>query len=186
MPTPRPADPSVDFTGEFPLGPAEYLFYLLFQAARQRDLFFGRTAGASGLTLQHWRTLAVIRRIQNCSMKDLALYAAVDRTTLTRVVDHLVAQGLVERWSPARDRRQVQVALSAAGETAFDGAVASLLESNRAMLAGVDEASAREAARVLQQIIRNMMEDPLAAERLLAYGRPPQSRADAESRRNDR
>ncbi len=168
----RPSDPSVDSTGEFPLAPAEYLFYLLFQAARQRELFFTRTAGASGLTLQHWRTLAVIRRIENCSMKDLALYAAVDRTTLTRVVDHLVAQGLVERWSPARDRRQVQVALSPAGEAAFAGAVTGLLRNNRAMLAGVDEASAREAARVMQQVIRNMMDDPLAAERLLAYGRP--------------
>lgn len=168
----RPSDPSVDSTGEFPLAPAEYLFYLLFQAARQRELFFTRTAGASGLTLQHWRTLAVIRRIESCSMKDLALYAAVDRTTLTRVVDHLVAQGLVERWSPARDRRQVQVTLSPAGEAAFAGAVTGLLRNNRAMLAGVDDASAREAARVMQQVIRNMMDDPLAAERLLAYGRP--------------
>lgn len=172
MRTSRLIDHSVDSSGEFPLATAEYLFYLLFQAARQRDLFFNRTAGASGLTLQHWRTLAVIRRIENCSMKDLALYAAVDRTTLTRVIDHLVAQGLVERWSPARDRRQVQVTLSAAGEAAFDGAVASLLQNNRAMLAGVDEASAREAVRVVQQVIRNMMDDPLAAERLLAYGRP--------------
>lgn len=172
MRTSRPTDPSVDSTGEFPLAPAEYIFYLLFQAARQRDLYFTRTAGASGLTLQHWRTLAVIRRIENCSMKDLALYAAIDRTTLTRVVDHLVAQGLVERWSPARDRRQVQVTLSAAGEAAFDGAVARLLRNNRAVLSGVDEASARVAARVLQQVIRNMMDDPLAAERLLAYGRP--------------
>ena len=60
----------------------------------------------------------------------------------------------------------------AAGEAAFDGAVARLLRNNRAVLSGVDEASARVTARVLQQVIRNMMDDPLAAERLLAYGRP--------------
>jgi len=172
MRSPRPKDNSVDPTGEFPLGPTEYLFYLVFQASRQRDLFFDRALAPLGLNLPRWRTLAVIRRIEHCSMKDLALYAAVDRTTLTRAVDHLVAEGLVERWSTARDRRRVHVTLSAKGEAVYGEAVAAVLAGNRAMLAGVDKDSARGVARVLQQVVRNMLDDPLAAEKLLAYGRP--------------
>jgi DNA-binding MarR family transcriptional regulator len=163
---------AVDPVGEFPLPPDRYLFYLLFQAQRQRDLFFDRTAGSTGLTLQRWRTLAVIRRIENCSMKDLALYTAVDRTTLTRTIDQLVAQGLVERWSPPGDRRRVNVTLTAEGEARCEEAAGRMAEGNRILLAGVDEASARTAARVLQHLIRKAVGDPLTAERLLAYGGP--------------
>ena len=34
---PEPLDNSVDPDGEFPLGPPEYFFYLLYQAARQQS-----------------------------------------------------------------------------------------------------------------------------------------------------
>lgn len=170
-PPPMPAQ-SIDPTGEFPLGTPEYLFYLLFQAARQRDLRFDRALAGIGLNVHRWRTLAIIRRIENCAMKDLALYSAVDRTTLTRVVDQLVAQGLVQRWSTPRDRRRVHLMLSDAGETAYRAAMTALLSGNQAMLQGVTEGQARTAARVMAQVIRNLMDQPLEAEKLLAYGGP--------------
>jgi DNA-binding MarR family transcriptional regulator len=105
----RPSGNPVDPTGEFFIEASAYLFYLLFQASRQRDLHYDRKLAALGLNLHRWRILAVIRRIENCSMKDLALFGAVDRTTLTRTVDRLVAEGLVERWAAPRDRRRVNV-----------------------------------------------------------------------------
>ena len=172
MRKPQPPDNSLDPQHEFPLGAAEYFFYLQFQIARQRDLFFDQAVTDTGLNLHRWRTLAVIRRIENCSMKDLALYRAIDRTTLTRAVDQLVAQGLVERWSPSRDRRRVNVALSAKGEEVYSAAVATLLRQNAAMLQGVDDETLRATVRVLQQVVRNLVADPLSAEKLLAYGRP--------------
>ena len=162
----------MDPQGEFPLGPAEYFFYLLFQTVRQRDIFFDQALSDTGLNLHRWRTLAVIRRIENCSMKDLALYSAIDRTTLTRAVDQLVRLGLVERWSPTGDRRRVNVALTAQGEAVYEQAVDMLRRENAAMLSGNDEPTVREAIRVLQRAILNLMPDRLQAERLLAYGRP--------------
>ena len=172
MPPPPLPGHSIDPTGEFPLGAPEYLFYLLFQAARQRDLRFDRALAGIGLNVHGWRTLAIIRRIENCAMKDLALYSAVDLTTLTRVVDQLVAQGLVQRWSTPRDRRRVNLMLSEAGEAAYRAALAALLSGNQDLLAGVTEGQTRAAARVLAQVIRNLMEQPLEAEKLLAYGWP--------------
>lgn len=172
MRKPQPPDNSLDPPREFPLGVAEYFFYLQFQIARQQDLVFGQAVTEAGLNLHRWRTLAVIRRIENCSMKDLALYSAIDRTTLTRAVDQLVAQGLVERWSPSRDRRRVNVALSAKGEEAYAEAVAGLRRENAAMLNGVDDDVLRSTVRVMQQVVRNLVADPLSAEKLLAYGRP--------------
>ena len=172
MRKPRPSDNTLDSQGMFPLTAPEYFFYLQFQIVRQRDLFFDRVLSDTGLNLHRWRTLAVIRRIQQCSMKDLALYSAIDRTTLTRLVDQLVADGLVERRSPARDRRRVQVTISPKGEAAYAEAAARWREANAAMAEGLDPESLGAAVRTLQQVVRNLVDDPLSAEKLLSYGRP--------------
>jgi DNA-binding MarR family transcriptional regulator len=174
MRSPRSKDNVVDPTGEFPLNPSAYLFYLLFQVARQRDVHYDAKLAAAGLTLQRWRILAVIRRIENCSMKDLALFSAVDRTTLTRAVDQMVAEGLVTRWSSPRDRRRVNVTLGDKGEAIFAEAMVLLRDGNAAMLAGVEDDALRGASRVLQQVVRNLMGDPFAAEKLLNYRGSPQ------------
>lgn len=163
------SDHVTDPKGEFPLNPSAYLFYLLFQVARQRDLCYDRELAAAGLSLQRWRILAVIRRIENCSMKDLALFSAMDRTTLTRAVDQMVAEGLVTRWSSPRDRRRVNVTLSEAGEAVFAKGIDLLGDGNAAMLAGVRDEALRGASRVLQQVVRNLVADPLVADRLLTY-----------------
>jgi DNA-binding MarR family transcriptional regulator len=167
----RPADNAPDPKGEFPLAPAEYYFYLLFQAGRQRDLHFERALAKAGLNIARWRTLAIIRRIGVCTMKELALYSTVDRTTLTRAVDQLVEQGLVERTIPSRDRRRVHLSLSPAGEAQYSKAVPLLLEGNAELLAGFEDGQLRDAVRLLQTTIRRMMDDPQAADLLINFGR---------------
>jgi MarR family transcriptional repressor of emrRAB len=167
----RPADNAPDPTGEFPLAPGEYYFYLLFQAGRQRDLHFERALAKAGLNIARWRTLAIIRRIGACTMKELALYSTVDRTTLTRAVDQLVEQGLVERAVHSRDRRKVNLSLSTAGEAQYARAVPLLLAGNAELLDGFGEERVRDAVRLLQTTIRRMMDDPQTADLLINFGR---------------
>jgi DNA-binding MarR family transcriptional regulator len=173
---PEPLDNSVDPDGEFPLGPAEYFFYLLFQAARQRDLFFDRQLKPVGLNLAQWRSLAIIRRLETCTMTQLARYSTVERTTLTRAVDQLVARGLVERLAPPRDRRQVNLSLTDLGKAVYRDAVAILKARNEAVLDGVDPRRLRDAARVLQTTLERLTDDGELAADLLSFGRaPPQA-----------
>ena len=169
---PRPSDNAPDPTGEFPLAPSEYFFYLLFQAGRQRDLHFERALAKAGLNIARWRTLAIIRRIGVCTMKELALYSTVDRTTLTRAVDQLVEQGLVERTIPSRDRRKVNLSLSPAGEAVYLSAVPLLQEGNAELLQGFSSEEVRAAVRLLQRTVRRMIDDPKAADLLINFGRP--------------
>jgi DNA-binding MarR family transcriptional regulator len=167
----RPVDNAPDPTGEFPFAPSEYYFYLLFQAARQRDLHFERGLARAGLNIARWRTLAIIRRIGKCTMKELALYSTVDRTTLSRAVDQLVKQGVVARTTPNRDRRKVHLSLSAEGEALYAKAVPLLLAGNAELLDGADESRVRDAARLLQTTLRRMMDDPAEADLLINFGR---------------
>jgi DNA-binding MarR family transcriptional regulator len=169
--TSEPPPNSIDPDGEFPLGPPEYFFYLLFQAARHRDLNFDRDLAPTGLNLAQWRSLAIIRRIEGCTMSLLARYSTVDRTTLTRSVDQLVARGLVERWTPERDRRQVSLALSDLGEATYGKAVAILRDRNQAVLADVDSRRLREATRVLQTTLARLVADAELSDDLITFGR---------------
>jgi MarR family transcriptional regulator for hemolysin len=162
----------LDPQGEFPLAPAEYFFYLLYLAARQRDLRFGEALSETGLSLARWRTLAIIRRIENCTMKALALYTAIDRTTLTRAVDVLVEQGLVDRLPIRGDRRKVSLSLTVAGEAAYARAVSILMSENGAVLQRLDDGALRDATRLLQQVIVALMDDGSEAQDLIAFGRP--------------
>ena len=60
-----------------------------------------------GLTLALQRAMAVISRLQPCTMGELASFAVVDRTTMTRTVDTLVANGWVDRSRGVQSRREV-------------------------------------------------------------------------------
>jgi DNA-binding MarR family transcriptional regulator len=164
-------DNSTDPRGEFGLNVPEQFFYLLFQVVRHRDARFDAALEPLGLTIARWRALAVIRRIDGCSMKDLSRYSAVDRTTLTRSVDHLVEQGLAARTIPPTDRRMVVLSLTEAGAAVYDRAVALLLKMNHDLLKGVAQEEARQMTRVLETVIGNLLEDPADVRPVLRFGR---------------
>ncbi len=166
-----PPDNSVDPDGEFPLGASEYFFYLLFQTARQRDHFFDKALKPAGLNLAQWRSLAIIRRLQVCTMSALARYSTVERTTLTRAVDQLVERGLVSRCTPEQDRRQVNLSLSDLGEATYREAVKILKERNRWILQDVDPERLRDATRVVQIALRRLVADDDLALDLISFGR---------------
>ncbi len=168
---PASRDNSIDPDGEFPLGAPEYFFYLLFQAARQRDGFFDKALKSVDLNLAQWRSLAIIRRLETCTMSSLARYSTVERTTLTRAVDQLVSRGLVSRWTPEQDRRQVNLALSDQGEVTYGKAVEILKDRNQWVLQDIDPERLRDATRVLQKSLRRLIDDDDLALDLITFGR---------------
>ena len=158
-----------------PLEAQEYLFYLLFQIARQRDAFCDRELEPTGLSMTHWRWLAIVRQIEGCTMSELARYSTIDRTTLTRSVDQLVARGLVDRWTPERDRRQVNLALTEAGEAAYARAAAVLRARNAVVLKDVAGPELSGTTQVLQTVLTNFVAEPGLAEDLITFGRRPRA-----------
>jgi DNA-binding MarR family transcriptional regulator len=169
--TARRRDNSTDPEGEFPLGPREYFFYLIYQSARQRDLFFDRELAPTGLDLAQWRSLAIIRRLETCTMKALARFSTVERTTLTRAVDHLVGRNLVARTVPSHDRRQVHLALTDLGEDVYIQAVKILKDHNAAMLTGVDADLLRDATRLMQLMLHRLTGGDELTTDLVNFGR---------------
>lgn len=155
---------------EAPLTP-DYFFYLLFQAARQRDLFCDRLFKPIGLNVAQWRCLAIIRRLEACTMTQLARYSTVERTTLTRAVDQLVSRGFVVRAVAERDRRKVILVLTDTGEAIYRQAVAMLASGNQAVIGQIDLSRLRDAVQVLGTALEGLVGSSGAAADLLDFGR---------------
>lgn len=68
-----------------------------------------------GLTLEHWRIMAVLHDQPGLGMTTVASAAVVPNATLTRLVDRLVERGMVVRRVDPDDKRRVVAALSPMG-----------------------------------------------------------------------
>ncbi|MBD3271002.1 MAG: MarR family transcriptional regulator, partial [Elusimicrobia bacterium] len=63
----------------------------------------------SGLTVPQCHTLMVLKKSISCSMHDLSSEIGVTPSTMTRILDILVRDKLVERRHAAHDRRTIIV-----------------------------------------------------------------------------
>lgn len=157
-----------DPKGEFPFAVSPYLFHLSTMLVRLRDTRLDKALKPFGLNATRHRALAVIAVVEACTMSELADFSAIDRTTMTRVVDQLVSRGLAQRSTPSQDRRQVVITLTEKGLAAYESGVEATAEVNRLALQGVPEDVMRTIARAQETILLNLAPDADHARRVLA------------------
>ncbi len=138
----------------------EYLFYLITQVSNRRSRDFAPVLESMALSMPEWRALSVINRLGGCLMSELSEFTTVDRTTLTRTVDQMVASNLVCRNASCTDRRQVMVIMTAHGRTLFARSLDALKSHNARMLDGLSDTDQRALRALLQRILMNIVQDP--------------------------
>ena len=74
-----------------------------------------------------WRILSTLQEEDGGNIAYLAERTATERANLTRAVDKLEKRGLVTRRRELRDRRHVQLFLTAAGRRKFEEALPTVL-----------------------------------------------------------
>jgi DNA-binding MarR family transcriptional regulator len=148
-----------------------YLFHLFIAIDRLRDARLDKALRPLGLNVSRHRAIAVIALLEPCTMSELADLSVVDRTTMTRVVDQLVARGLAGRTTPSEDRRQVLISLTDDGREVYGLALKIVADINKTALAGVSDQVIRDFARVEQSILTNLASNAALARRLLAFRR---------------
>jgi DNA-binding MarR family transcriptional regulator len=162
---------SIDPDGEFPFAPSDYVLHLLAAIHQFRDSGLDGRLKALGLNVGRYRVLGVLNRFGACTMTELSHFTAVDRTTLTRIADQLVAKGQVERKTTARDRRQVLLELTPAGREVYLAALAIVFAFNRKILDGIPDTEHRTAARTLKRMVENLAPDPVARDSIIHFSR---------------
>ena len=163
----RPQVDPPDPAGEFPFAPGYYVLHLAVVLDHHRDVRIEKLLRDSGVSLAGHRAMRIISHFGPVTMGELADYAIIDRTTLTRIVDQLVDQAMVERSTPAGDRRKIVLTLTTKGRRIHTAMRRAISRSDEALLRDLPERDLRIAARLQRTIIERLIDDERLARRLL-------------------
>jgi DNA-binding MarR family transcriptional regulator len=109
-----------------------------------------------GLTTPKMRALAVLSVIDAPLIRDLAVYAVVEQSTLSRALDQLAGEGLILRETDAGDSRAIRVHITEAGRAAFEAMWPQMAASYARMFQGIPEDERRAFVATLQKMLGNI------------------------------
>ncbi len=87
-----------------------------------------------GISITQYYALAALGETGKLSMGELARQMRLNVSTMTRIVDQLVAKSLVHRWMDPQDHRVCDVALTQQGRSLLGEITGELLETEKAIL----------------------------------------------------
>lgn len=121
------------------------------QELREFLRFSEEAAGKAGLTSQHYQAMLVLRAAADddapVTINTLAQHLLIKHNSAVGLVDRLVREGLVTRRPSSKDRRKVELKLSARGR----GVLARLAAMHRAELQRVGAALKRVIAQAARR-----------------------------------
>ena len=98
-----------------PFDVEQHLFFWFTQVISRRDNQLNAALRPYRIRVPEWRVLGLLYSRRGLSMSEVADFAAIDPTTLSRTVAQLVRGGLLVRIADAADKRITRLALTAAG-----------------------------------------------------------------------
>ncbi|NLH79387.1 MAG: MarR family transcriptional regulator [Phyllobacteriaceae bacterium] len=134
------------------LDPVSRFGFRLVGVARRWRRRLDETLGGAGFADASWVPLVHLAEGGGVTQHELAERCGLDDSSLVRLIDALVARGLVERRPKPTDRRAKCVHLTGAGAAAVTRIRAVLLATEREMLDGVETAELARADAVLDRI----------------------------------
>jgi MarR family transcriptional regulator for hemolysin len=155
------------------------LLFLISDVGRLLRTYADQKARLHGMTRAQWAVLLRLERREGLKQSELAEALDIQPITLTRLVDRLCANGLVERRADPNDRRAKQLYLTAAARPLIDRIADRIEELSETVLDGIAPAEvdlilstlglARESLKAA--IERNTApQRPPAQERVKRYG----------------
>ena len=129
--------------------------FLLADVTRLMRRAFTSELEGTQLTLAQAKTLLRLRRCEGARQVELAEYLEIRPITLTRLVDQLQAEGLVERRADPQDRRAFQLYLTEAAQPVVEQIVAAVTRLQLRALEGVTP----DAVAVFSAVLESMREN---------------------------
>ncbi|MCY6379424.1 MarR family winged helix-turn-helix transcriptional regulator [Hoeflea prorocentri] len=111
---------------------------------------------ALGLSTAKMRALAVLSVKDGLSIGELAVYAVVEQSTLSRALEGLLEQGLISREIDTEDHRSSRIYLTGPGRSAYDRLWPQMKASHNRMFAGIDEAERQAFLCTLRKMLANI------------------------------
>lgn len=138
------------------MGMENYAPYLMNRIMGRYNAALKEEMAALGLTTPQMRALAVLSVVNGILIRELAVYAVVPQSTLSRALDALVRDGLIRRETDASDSRAVRVFITDTGREAYDRLWPHMAQANAAMFRGIPDEERHDFTRTLQTMLRNI------------------------------
>jgi DNA-binding MarR family transcriptional regulator len=97
-----------------------HLFYWLTKAMNHRNAALAKALAPLSCSVPQWRVMNMLRQDPHSSIAELADKTAIERSTLTRTIDGLEADGLVIRRVRPDNRRIVDLELTRRGHAFYE------------------------------------------------------------------
>lgn len=130
-----------------------YLAYLLAQASSRVSREFHREVTAAGLSVTEWRVLASLAGSDGETISALSQLALTKQPTLSKVVQRMEADGLVERTGVRSDRRQTVVRTTLKGRRLASMLCERALRHQQAVLGPFGADNARRLLAMLRELL---------------------------------
>jgi DNA-binding MarR family transcriptional regulator len=109
-----------------------------------------------GLSTPKMRALAVLSVIDGPLIRELAVYAVAEQSTLSRALDALALEGLIRREADPSDSRATRVFITESGRSAFEALWPHMAEAHARMFRGIPEDERRAFVGTLQKMLLNI------------------------------
>jgi MarR family transcriptional regulator for hemolysin len=127
----------------------------LTQTARVAERAFDEALGQAGGTLPVWLILLNLKTRKPANQRELAAAVGVREATLTHHLNSMDARGLITRTRDAANRRVQVVALTEAGETAFESLRDAAMAFDLKLRAGLSDTDLATLSTLLDRLASN-------------------------------
>ena len=137
------------------IGLQQFAPYLINSVSLSWTTHLAATVKAHGLTTTKMRALAILSIASPVTINELSLYALTEQSTMSRTLDSLVEQGLIDRRPQKGDARVREVELTNRGREIFAAYWPALYIGFTKLFSGVTEEEFNIFVQVLHKLVRN-------------------------------
>jgi len=138
------------------MGLENYAPYLMNRIMGRYNAALREEMATLGLTTPQMRALAVLSVVDGILIRELAVYAVVQQSTLSRALEALTRDGLIRREADTEDSRAVRLFLTDAGREAHVRLWPHMAGAYQTMFKGISDAEKATFTGTLQTMLRNI------------------------------
>lgn len=131
----------------------DYLLYLLAASSHVLSGEFHALVKSHGIKVNEWRVLACLVDRPGMMLTELAGFVLFEQSHLTKVIDRMARQGLVERVKTDDDRRKVLIQITEAGRRIVEPLIAAARRHETSAISRLDRAELIALKRILKKLI---------------------------------
>ncbi|ABD54248.1 transcriptional regulator, MarR family [Jannaschia sp. CCS1] len=142
-------------------GLSRFAPYLMNRIAHRYNQNLHASVTGIGLTVPKMRVLAALAAMGELTINDLSVVAISEQSTMSRTLDQMEREGLIERKVSEKDSRVRLVDLTPAGLSAYRTVWPEMSAAEEALFTGLSDTQREDFLDTLSQILLNIRQNEL-------------------------